>query len=150
MLRKLAEKTQSGYIRWVREFTRYLGVRRTPPRPRTCAAISEIRDAGQETIRRRTRHGGCCEFRDENNMLRVTVPTHPEAPPRHRVRRLAQPEAAVPRRDGPRKKRLGMREMPRRVLANPVSHRVRAYRRRGMRYSFPQLDHQPRQRHSTS
>jgi integrase/recombinase XerD len=24
-LRKLAEKTQSGYIRWVREFTRFLG-----------------------------------------------------------------------------------------------------------------------------
>jgi hypothetical protein len=40
-LRKLAEKTQSGYIRWVRDFTGFLGrAPDTVTAPRAAAATS--------------------------------------------------------------------------------------------------------------
>lgn len=41
-LRKLAPKTQSGYIRWVRAFAGFLGRSPDTPRARTCAPISCI------------------------------------------------------------------------------------------------------------
>ena len=41
-LRKLAEKTQSGYLRWVRDFTRFLGRAPDTARRRTRAATRYI------------------------------------------------------------------------------------------------------------
>jgi hypothetical protein len=62
----------------------------------------------------------------------------------------ARSKAAAPRRAVPSHKPLGMREIPRRVRANPAFHRVRCNRHRGVRYSLPRLGHQPRERPSTS
>jgi hypothetical protein len=39
-MRQFAEHTQEGYIRAVRKLSTFLGGRRTPPLPRTCAASS--------------------------------------------------------------------------------------------------------------